>query len=154
MSQLGDRLSHCSGRLSSPCCKPITDQIPSFEANMMQDRRRFCRTALGIMTLGIAASAPALLPHSRDSLHDIAALFRHPESARRIGERLLARDAAPLDQAASLRVKLTAADGRAARRSALRQQAAQDYARGNVVLVDGWVLSRTEAQLCALVALT
>jgi hypothetical protein len=105
------------------------------------------------MTLGIAASAPAMLPRSRGSLHDIAALFRHPESARRIGERLLARDAAPLDQAASLRVKLTAVDGRAARRSALRQQAAQDYARGNVVLVDGWVLSRTEAQLCALVAL-
>jgi hypothetical protein len=121
---------------------------------MMQDRRRFCRTALGIVALGVVASTPALLPRWRGSLHDMAALFRHPESARRIGEHLLARGTAPLDQAAPLRLDLAAMDGREARRSALRQQAIQDYAAGNIVLVDGWVMSRTEAQLCALVALT
>jgi hypothetical protein len=120
---------------------------------MMQDRRRFCRTALGIVALGAVASTPALL-RGRDSLHDLATLFRHPESARRIGEHLLARGAAPLDMAAPLRFDSTAGGDREARRSALRQQAMQDYAAGNVVLVDGWVLSRTEAQLCALVALT
>jgi hypothetical protein len=154
MSQPDDHVSHCSGRLPSPFCKPIADRIPSIEASMRQDRRRFCRTALGMMALGVVASTPALLPRWRDSLHDLAALFRHPDSARRIGKHLLARGTAALDRSAPLHLDLAAMDGREARRSALRQQAMQDYAAGNVVLVDGWVLSRTEAQLCALVALT
>src|SRR5215510_8498579 len=97
MSQPENRLSHCSGPLALPCCKPITDRIPSVEASMMQDRRRFCRTALGVIALGAVASTPVLLPRVRDHLHDLAALFRHPESARRIGEHLLVRGTAPLD---------------------------------------------------------
>jgi hypothetical protein len=122
---------------------------------MMQDRRRFCRTALGMVALGVAAATPALLPPQwRDGLHDLALLFRHPESARRIGEHLLARGAAPLDHTAPLGLDLAAIEGREARRSVLRQQATRDYAAGDVVLVDGWVLSRTEAQLCTLVSLT
>jgi hypothetical protein len=154
MSQRDNCLSDCSGRLPSPCCKPINDRIPSVEASMMQDRRRFCRTALGMIALAGVASTPALLPRWRDNLHDLAALFRHPESARRIGEHLLARGTAALDRSAPLRLKLAATDSREARRLALRQQAMRDYAEGNIVLVDGWLLSRTEAQLCALVALT
>ena len=35
----------------------------------------------------------------------------------------------------------------------LRQQIANDYSQGNIVLVDGWVLSRTEARQCALFSL-
>lgn len=123
----------------------------------MQSRRRFCRTLLGAMVLGVAASTPAALDRWRDMLTDIAALFRHPESARRIGRRLLAERPADsrvlLRHTAELRRALAAADDPDARRSMLRRHAARDYAAGNVVLVDGWVLSRTEAHLCALLAL-
>jgi hypothetical protein len=36
-------------------------------------------------------------------------------------------------------------------RALLRLEAAQDFAHGRVARVDGWVLSRTEARLCAAV---
>ncbi|WP_242082892.1 hypothetical protein [Aestuariivivens sediminis] len=36
----------------------------------------------------------------------------------------------------------------------LRQQIAVDYDKGNTVMVDGWILSRTEARQCALFSLT
>ncbi|TDI68072.1 MAG: hypothetical protein E2O86_07985 [Bacteroidetes bacterium] len=36
----------------------------------------------------------------------------------------------------------------------LRQQITDDYNKGNTVMVDGWVLSRTEARQCALFSLT
>jgi len=37
--------------------------------------------------------------------------------------------------------------------SMLLRRAKQDFADGNIVLVDGWMLSRTEAHICALAAL-
>ncbi|RIA10143.1 hypothetical protein OE09_1996 [Flavobacteriaceae bacterium MAR_2010_72] len=36
----------------------------------------------------------------------------------------------------------------------LRQQIIDDYNLGNTVMVDGWILSRTEARQCALFSLT
>jgi len=36
----------------------------------------------------------------------------------------------------------------------LRQQITNDFKKGNNVMVDGWVLSRTEARQCALFSLT
>ena len=36
----------------------------------------------------------------------------------------------------------------------LQQQIADDYNKGNTVMVDGWILSRTEARQCALFSLT
>ncbi|GAA4944255.1 hypothetical protein GCM10023314_16560 [Algibacter agarivorans] len=36
----------------------------------------------------------------------------------------------------------------------LRKQITDDYNKGNTVMVDGWVLSRTEARQCALFSLT
>jgi hypothetical protein len=36
----------------------------------------------------------------------------------------------------------------------LRARCRQDFARGDTVLIDGWVLARTECRLCALVALS
>lgn len=35
----------------------------------------------------------------------------------------------------------------------LRQQIAEDYHQSNTVMVDGWILSRTEARQCALFSL-
>jgi hypothetical protein len=36
----------------------------------------------------------------------------------------------------------------------LRQQVTDDYIKGNTVMVDGWILSKTEARQCALFSLT
>ncbi len=36
----------------------------------------------------------------------------------------------------------------------LQQQVTDDYKMGNIVIVDGWVLSKTEARQCALFSLT
>ncbi len=36
----------------------------------------------------------------------------------------------------------------------LRQQIVDDYTQENIVMVDGWILSRTEARQCALFSLT
>jgi hypothetical protein len=35
-----------------------------------------------------------------------------------------------------------------------RKRFAEDFGRGNTVMIRGWVLSRTEARLCALIALS
>lgn len=39
-------------------------------------------------------------------------------------------------------------------RPPLEQQVADEFAAGDTVLAEGWVLARTEARLCALVSLT
>lgn len=36
--------------------------------------------------------------------------------------------------------------------SAVRRRVAEDFNRGRVIVVDGWVLARTEARLCGLLA--
>jgi hypothetical protein len=35
-----------------------------------------------------------------------------------------------------------------------RERFAEDFGRGNTVMIGGWVLSRTEARLCALAVLS
>ena len=36
----------------------------------------------------------------------------------------------------------------------LRQQITDDFSKGNTVMIDGWVISKTEARQCALFSLT
>jgi hypothetical protein len=84
------------------------------------------------------------------------ALRGHRTRAAAIGARYLR---AHPDEIAAVR-RLAARDLRAggrrdgdARRRALRRACARDFAEGRVVRVDGFVLSRTEARLCAAVLL-
>jgi len=42
----------------------------------------------------------------------------------------------------------------AALREITRLRISADFACGNTIMVDGWILSRTEARLCAIVALS
>ena len=53
---------------------------------------------------------------------------------------------------ASVRRRFLAAGDRR-RRRIVERRVADDFEAGRVVVVDGWVLSRTEAALCAAVAL-
>jgi hypothetical protein len=108
----------------------------------------------------------AVRRHRRSESKALASCLTFPESAAAVGEAYLRerpaeRDAAML--AATLRSRIDRSDPRlsgvpietaptAALRRALRRAATTDLAAGDSVIVDGWILSRTEAQLCALIS--
>lgn len=87
-------------------------------------------------------------------LHDLA-------GARAIGIRYLA-DAPEERDAAFLTRELfdgiggvpRTAPQRAAARRVIAARRARDFATGDTVLIDGWILARSEARLCALAALS
>jgi hypothetical protein len=86
----------------------------------------------------------------------LAQLFTDPRSAEIIGAAYLkAADAA---EAAPERLIRAISDGEAAFATlpeiakAIRARIRRDFAEGAVVIVDGWMLSRTEARLCALIS--
>jgi hypothetical protein len=89
------------------------------------------------------------------------AMFSDPATARMIGVRYLAEAAHECD-AAVLAAELPA--GCAAPptsrhelediRKIVDAQRERDFATGDTVIIDGWILARTEARLCALTVLT
>lgn len=126
------------------------------------DRRKF------LLLGGVGAVGGALLgaPHvpglrsiwqdGEGSLHGrLAALFHHQASARAIGRRYLQQH--PLEtNARHLLVGIddrlrTAGDGELV--FALQQRIRQDFVEERVVKLEGWILSVTEARLCALTEL-
>ena len=116
--------------------------------------RRDLLLALGALALGgglrpSGAGTPADL-HGRG----FSARLRDPEAARALGLAYLSEHPGERDpgflHAATL--KGVGAGARALRR--LRERCREDFARGDTVRIDGWVLARTECRLCALVALS
>lgn len=92
----------------------------------------------------------------------LAGLLPHAAGAARLGRRYLALAPAEADPGRLLHAlskdhaDLAAASRTGADieiRAILGRCRQRDFAAGNTVLVDGWILSRTEARLCALVAL-
>jgi hypothetical protein len=87
----------------------------------------------------------------------LVGIFREPASARAIGRAYL-RQAPEEADAARLLALIHPGDCAALSASELRRAVAArqraDFAAGRTVLLDGWVLSRTEARLCALAAVT
>ena len=92
----------------------------------------------------------------------LADMLRHPDSAARLGRLYL--DEKPREADTALLVRLIgAARGPAlpppspttdeALRADLEERTRNDFILGNTVAVDGWLLSLTEARLCALVSL-
>jgi hypothetical protein len=93
-------------------------------------------------------------------LQHLPRMIPHRESAAHIGRaylRMVPADAAglldllcaPMSQA----LRSPAAIEGYALEDLLRTRKMDDFAAGRVVLIDGWMLSETEARLCALVAL-
>lgn len=84
----------------------------------------------------------------------LALVFKHPDSAIAIGRRYLGRypDGAA-SQALADELSRAGAGDPAAVRAALRARVRQDFERGDTVLLDGWVLARSECQACAALAL-
>jgi hypothetical protein len=100
----------------------------------------------GEHTLGATDFGP-LLPH----------LFRNPEDARAIGRAYL-RGQAASPPAGRTDHDLAGLLGKPDVRSPAQLKARvadlirQDFVNNDVVTVDGWILARTEAQICALLA--
>ena len=126
---------------------------------MTLDRRRFLHFTAAGMVASLTSSACA-----RDSGEDARALARPElldmlgaERVREIGARY--RAAVPNENsAAALRAAIS--DSRGQRfplpwiwRVSIERQVRDDFAAGRTVLVDGWVLSATEARQCALFSL-
>lgn len=93
----------------------------------------------------------------------LVAVLRRPASAAVVGRAYLAGHPAEADRdwlAAQLDADLRCQNCNPARsdaarlRAGLARQLRVDFAQSRVVRVDGWVLSVTEARLCALAALT
>lgn len=129
------------------------------DSNRKPTRRATLRfallTLLGASALPLAARAasPGLERARLGRL--VRALFRDLDAARAVGRRYLAEDPAARAETTALFERLLAA--RPADPDALRQCLARftGEAAGPraVVLVDGWVLPKGEAQACALTTL-
>lgn len=122
-----------------------------------QSRRDFLRRALCWVALG-AVSGCRALPGSAPAPGDISAdwlgdVIGNLESAARFGSVYLDAHPGERDVHQLLEHIENVAQGRTdfeGVSAALRD----DYVRGNTVMVDGWLLSRTEARLFALAALS
>ena len=125
------------------------------------------RTVLAGLAAGIVGTAIGLRLYwpggdlAREARR-LAGMLRHPDSAARLGRLYL--DERPREADATLLVTLIgAARGPAlpppspttdeALRADLEERIRNDFILGNTVAVDGWLLSLTEARLCALVSL-
>ena len=130
------------------------------------ERREFLRGAGAATALGLAA--PALLTFfagcARESslARSLSGFFADPESARAVGRAYLKfspdepDEASVLEQLAGPHLReweaLAASDPERLAQS-LRLQHGSDFAHERVVVIRGWVLSETEARLCALAVL-
>lgn len=122
-------------------------------------RRRFARGMIAAVIGSVAVALPGLARAA--SAPDLAALVGRRESAERVGRRYLAMLPADIDRSHLLKtsptlrraLRATPREPQVAARL-LRHGIDDDFRRADTVVVDGWVLARTEARLCALIALS
>jgi hypothetical protein len=124
------------------------------------DRRTFLLLA-GVGAVGGAVLGAPRVPwlksvwrDAEGSLHGrLAVLFGHQASAQVIGTRYLQQH--PRENNVQHLLEGIAARPASDRElvSALQQQIRQDFVEERVVKLEGWILSVTEARLCALTAL-
>ena len=124
---------------------------------MTLDRRRFLQLTAAGMVASVTSSACG-----RDTGDDARALgepplleMLGPERAREIGTRY--RAVVPRESTeAALRAAISKSQYSTfpwIRRRLLDEQIRDDFAADRIVVVNGWVLSETEARLCALYSL-
>ncbi len=122
-------------------------------------RRRLLIAAAGVAA-GVAFGPSGLLTlierlSGRDAASLLRGLITDGEGAARLGRSYLAAHPTEARRVVLVRDLVGPTVPTSARRAS-REVAARirtDYAAGSTVVVDGWVLSRTEARLYALVAL-
>lgn len=124
-------------------------------------RRGLTRRRVMRLIAMLLASASMPRTGSAAEREHVAGLFADPDAAAAIGRAYL-RGQAVRPSLASLRAAVMEAlcgdpapmQGEAARRARFHACIQEDFAAARVVMVDGWVLSRIEAQACAIVSLT
>lgn len=124
---------------------------------MAMDRRRFLQlSAAGVLvaTTGTACRGDDIDPRTLAQPAVLALLG--PERVREIGVRY--RQTVPAERAAPALRAAIANDGNGLRlpwrkRQSLAQRISSDFAAGRTVVVNGWLLSTTEARQCALFSL-
>lgn len=125
---------------------------------------------LGVVAMYSTATPAVAVPTRRTRTDanpiddDLARLFADPGAAEAIGRAYLLDQIAPCPTLRSLRAQVRLAlqleepdQGRPDRttlRARLRARIRQDFADGNVTMIDGWMLSRIEAQTCAIAYLS
>lgn len=122
------------------------------------------RRRLLFAAVGLAASASLGLRMvdgavqrliSTDETRVLRSLIAHPESAAQLGRAYLA---ARPDEASASRLTSLILDERATvtgdEPARVTAHVGEDFEAGRVVVVNGWILSLTEARLCALCAVS
>lgn len=90
-----------------------------------------------------------------DAVRRLTSLFSDRNAAKEVGRRYLVLESNEADIAVLL-AALPANEpdiNMRTLRAAIQRRRERDFREGNVVLIDGWVMARTEARLCALAAL-
>lgn len=119
------------------------------------------RALIAGVAFALAGSLPIVRALARDGATEaIRSLLPDLAIARELGERYLANEPAERAAGELLRsvfgeLRPAVMDSRALERlkGRIRVRRARDFARGDLVLLDGWFLARTEARLLALVAM-
>lgn len=121
------------------------------------------RSVLATATMVLLAGAmPALVRPARSAIRDscdaVATLWSDTGSACRVGRSYLAQvpEDADRDRLVAILFGEKGAHARMpaeALRARFARARQRDFEAGDTVIVDGWVLARTEARLCALTAL-
>ncbi|MEM7114366.1 MAG: hypothetical protein AAF614_18170 [Chloroflexota bacterium] len=129
--------------------------------NQSINRRDFLTLLLATGTAVLAQPTLGSLPHVLPDAGALTAIFRLPESAIAVGNTYLAQHPSSavqlVTQLADQLVATTPnwyALGQTNIRQLLQEQIKQDFAAEKTVKLQGWLVSLTEARLCALVALT
>jgi hypothetical protein len=130
-----------------------------FDSVGLRITRRWLMKAAAGASLASMWSTPADAARAGAALRRV---FSRPESARIVGLAVLRQRAGPIaaeDVLAELRThrpEICQASGVVSRgrlASMVREARRDDFRRGCACIVDGWLLSRTEALVCAVIAL-
>jgi hypothetical protein len=127
-------------------------------------RRQFLRRASALFLAGSAGgwvlrwpgSGPGEVGDDLGSMRLLGDLFRDLEKARSLGRRYLASH--PEAEAGARRLAelllRVGPSGRAELARLLERRRQRDFERDRVVVLRGWVVAETEAQMCALTVLS
>lgn len=133
---------------------------------MKRTRRAILQVLAGMAASNLGADAQArdagFLPPKTPA--DLATLFDDRQAAALIGQTYLAQAGFPRPNLERLQSELMAAlqwnntgpggDRRAVMQARLRDRISQDFTDCRVVMVDGWMLSQAELQVCAIAYLS
>ena len=116
-------------------------------------RRAFLMAAAAAACAGSVRAVARPIPGPAPDA-GLALVFRHRQSAIAIGRRYLSRYPGDvLPQALARGLQRAGTGDRVAARLALRARVREDFERGDTVMLDGWVLARSECRACAALAL-